>query len=817
MVDNAYQIVLHSYGLGSSNSEVDEDQSDGSVELLDEDPENEKPASNLLGDVMNSLYTKKTAPTAATPSGSFAADATSTTASSSGGNNPARRAEPAPIDISSDEDGEEGSTTSIPTSSNIALAPLRIPDGILVTALNKESSPLTISNGVDALKIAEKRNNPPEADTASPGQHIRKKRKIAPVQAPALALVKPPTSANSSSKKSASKKEFPTKTSALTFNDVGGLEKILKELCELLLHLKHPEVYEHIGLTAPRGFLLHGPPGSGKTLLANAIAGQLKVPLIEVAATELVAGISGESEERIREVFEKAATVAPCVLFIDEVDVISANRNNAQKDLERRIVSQLLSSLDALGQLPNGSQVVVIGATNRADTLDPALRRVGRFDQEICLGIPDRQAREQILKIVCQKLKLEEPFDFDELATLTPGYVGADLLALAMRAATIAVKRAFGLKGFMMDKGDVEVQLVDEEPVAMVATSQTSEHEEVVVNGSQADDQQMDVDQVVTSVFGDGEVEAAAEPGGGQSETTVSGEAEEKTLPQEGVTEMALVSDGATGEATPVEQNPAVEKLVSPRQHTLEEMMEWLNSENKTPLTTEEIEALRVTMQDFKAALSVVQPSAKREGFITVPDVTWENIGSLGEIREELKLAILAPVKYPKKLEQLGLQSPSGVLLCGPPGCGKTLLAKAVANEAGINFISVKGPELLNMYVGESERAVRQCFQRAKNSAPCVIFFDEFDALCPKRSNRSENTSGARVVNQLLTEMDGVEDRRGVFLMAATNRPDMIDGAVLRPGRLDKILYVGLPEAHEREDIFRALTKVRRRMVGKSI
>lgn len=237
------------------------------------------------------------------------------------------------------------------------------------------------------------------------------------------------------------KKEVCARFVDINFDDVGGMDKILRDLCELLLHVKHPEVYRHIGLPPPRGFLLHGPPGSGKTLLAQAIAGQLKIGLIEIPATELVAGVSGESEERIREVFEQAAVLSPCVLFIDEIDAISANRMNAQKDMERRIVSQLLSSLDGLSKLEGGDGVLVIGATNRPDALDPALRRVGRFDQEISLGIPDRDARAQILKIICKNLKIEESIDYDDLAKLTPGYVGADLLALATRAATTAIKR----------------------------------------------------------------------------------------------------------------------------------------------------------------------------------------------------------------------------------------------------------------------------------------------------------------------------------------------------------------------------------------
>lgn len=820
LVEHAYQIVLQSYGLGSnSNSDLDEDedQSDGSIELLVDGNETTQPDRNLLGDAMNSLYTKKGQPGSNSGNSSGPPSVNAAPNNNNNNNNVNRSgtsAESAPIDISSEDDDDDAPVInqSVPLNptqnvENNATAPPPSTTDLEV---------FTLPNGLSvSTKATEKRMN--HNSGSETVQQVSKKRKINSVPAPALALVKSLPAQSGSKKASVSKKEFAAKTSALSFADVGGVDKILKELCELLLHLKHPELYEHIGLTAPRGFLLHGPPGSGKTLLAQAIAGQLKVPLIEVAATELVAGISGESEERIREVFEKAASVAPCVLFIDEVDVISANRNNAQKDLERRIVSQLLSSLDGLGQMVNGNKVVVVGATNRADTLDPALRRVGRFDQEICLGIPDRQAREQILRIVCKTLLLEEPFSFDELAVLTPGYVGADLLALAMRAASIAVRRAFSMKDYEeKDRKEEEVKDKKEEELT---TLEEKKEDPVKVN---EDHDQMEVDDVIATEA-DKEPEIPKEnlvqvTSSGQEATkeqdngpTVSVEEINKEAPVENEITEPTSSPSPPSSMEVVVEEKQIEVPKIPRQHTLEEMLGWLNSDNESPLTKEDIETLRVTMGDFKAALCVVQPSAKREGFITVPDVTWEDIGSLGDIRDELKLAILAPVKYPQRLEQLGLQSPSGVLLCGPPGCGKTLLAKAVANEAGINFISVKGPELLNMYVGESERAVRQCFQRAKNSAPCVIFFDEFDALCPKRSNRSENTSGARVVNQLLTEMDGVEDRRGVFLMAATNRPDMIDGAVLRPGRLDKILYVGLPEAVEREDILRALTKVRRK------
>ncbi|CAB3366516.1 Hypothetical predicted protein [Cloeon dipterum] len=509
------------------------------------------------------------------------------------------------------------------------------------------------------------------------------------------------------------------KVSTVTFNDVGGNENCLKEVCQLLVHIKHPEVYNQIGVTPPRGFLLHGPPGCGKTLLANAIAGELGIPLMKVAATELVAGLSGESEERIRELFENAKAMSPCVLFLDEIDAIAPHRANAQREMERRIVAQLLMSMDELSS--SDGQVIVVGATNRPDSLDPALRRAGRFDREVSLGIPNEKARISILNVLCAKLRFSPDLSMEELGKLTPGFVGADLNSLAREAAMAAVNRLlFSLKE--------------------------------------------------------------------QAKSTASTSKSDDPAP----TENGLEHPEECGE----------KKL---NQLTLEDLVEWLK--DKPPLTPEQLAKLQIERQDFIVALKKVQPSAKREGFATVPDVTWNDIGSLKDIREELKMTVLAPVQFSEEFDKLGLSTPAGVLLCGPPGCGKTLLAKAVANEAGINFISVKGPELLNMYVGESERAVRQCFQRAKNSAPCVIFFDELDSLCPKRSETGEGGASMRVVNQMLTEMDGIEGRQGVFLMAATNRPDIVDPAVLRPGRLDKILYVGLPDEDDRIDILKALTK----------
>ncbi|NXV50987.1 NVL protein, partial [Uria aalge] len=497
---------------------------------------------------------------------------------------------------------------------------------------------------------------------------------------------------------------------SVKFEDVGGNDETLKEICKMLIHVRHPEVYNHLGVVPPRGFLLHGPPGCGKTLLAQAIAGELELPMLKVAATEMVSGVSGESEQKLRELFEQAVSSAPCVLFIDEIDAITPKREVASKDMERRIVAQFLTCMDDLNNVAATTQVLVIGATNRPDSLDPALRRAGRFDREICLGIPDEAAREKILRTLCRKLKLPESFEFHHLARLTPGYVGADLMALCREAAMCTVNR-----------------------ILIKPEKQKSKH---------------------------------IHAGGNTAEES-----------------MGIGTD-------------VLDEL-----HRLLDLLK-----KQDPLPEDQLQKLCIEMNDFIVALSSVQPSAKREGFVTIPDVTWADIGALEDVREELTMAILAPVRNPEQFKALGLTTPAGVLLAGPPGCGKTLLAKAVANESGLNFISVKGPELLNMYVGESERAVRQVFQRARNSAPCVIFFDEVDALCPRRSDH-ESGASVRVVNQLLTEMDGLENRQQVFIMAATNRPDIIDPAILRPGRLDKTLFVGLPPPEDRLAILKTITK----------
>eukprot|EP00931_Biecheleriopsis_adriatica_P117751 TRINITY_DN93238_c0_g1_i1.p1 TRINITY_DN93238_c0_g1~~TRINITY_DN93238_c0_g1_i1.p1 ORF type:complete len:783 (-),score=213.17 TRINITY_DN93238_c0_g1_i1:24-2372(-) len=460
--------------------------------------------------------------------------------------------------------------------------------------------------------------------------------------------------------------------------DLGGVDDILEDLRQLVVQpLGHPEVFSHLGVQPPTGVLLYGPPGCGKTKIAHAIAGTTGVPFFCIAATEIVSGMSGESEAKIRQLFQAAIAVAPSMIFMDEVDAITPKRDSAGREMERRIVAQLLTCLDELQK----TNVIVLGATNRPDSLDPALRRAGRFDREIAMGIPDEAARAKILEKMVQGMRLAEDLDLKFLANKTAGFVGADLSALTKEAALGAVQRAF--KGL-----DAERQKA-----------------------------------------------------------------------------------GASAEEGPPQ-----------------------------PYSAEEMSSLAVEAADFTAALARVQPSSRREGFTTIPDVKWEDVGALREVQSDMDAAVCEPIRKAELFRELGLTVPVGVLLFGPPGCGKTLLAKATANQSGANFIAVKGPELLNKYVGESERAVRLVFQRARSSSPCVIFFDELDALVPRRSSEGSGSS-ERVVNQMLTEMDGVQTRAQVYVIAATNRPDIVDPAMLRPGRLDRLLYVPLPSEAGRLEI----------------
>ncbi|GAN04479.1 AAA-domain-containing protein [Mucor ambiguus] len=535
-------------------------------------------------------------------------------------------------------------------------------------------------------------------------------------------------------------------------SDLGGIDHCIEEIMELIaMPLAHPEVYLHTGVQPPRGVLLHGPPGCGKTRLAHAIAGELNVPFFNISAPSIVSGMSGESEKKIREVFEEVKENAPCLLFIDEIDAITPKRETAQREMERRIVAQLLTCMDDLSwEKSDNKPVMIIGATNRPDSLDAALRRAGRFDREISMGVPDEKAREKILTVLASKLRLAGDFDFAELAKATPGYVGADLQALITTAGVTAVKRIFK---------HLQATTFAERSSAVLEK----------VNEIQIDENSMDIDDAT------------------MTEVVQSTLEQDNTMADQPIQTTTVEEFEAQ---TPLEQIRNISEFIK----------------HKEPLTEAQLESLAITHEDFKHSLKKVQPSSKREGFATVPDVSWDDIGALQYVRDELRMAVVEPINHPEFFERVGITNPAGVLLWGPPGCGKTLLAKAVANESNTNFISVKGPELLNKYVGESERGVRQVFARARASSPCVIFFDELDALCSRRDDQQTDAS-ARVVNTLLTELDGVENRSQVYVIAATNRPDMIDPAMLRPGRLDKLLYVELPTPSERLDILTKLSK----------
>ncbi|OAQ30143.1 AAA-domain-containing protein [Linnemannia elongata AG-77] len=553
----------------------------------------------------------------------------------------------------------------------------------------------------------------------------------------------------------------------IRLEDLGGVDHFIEKVKEyVMMPLAHPEIYAHMGVKPPRGILLHGPPGTGKTMMANAIAGSLGVPFITISAPSVVSGMSGESEKKIREVFEEARDLAPCLMFIDEIDAITPKRETAQREMERRIVAQLLTCMDDLNlENTNGKPVMIIGATNRPDSLDPALRRAGRFDLEINIGVPDQDSREQILRVMASKLKLSGDFDFKELAKLTPGYVGADLNALTAAAGVAALKRIFQ-----------EIGNVDKIMESQAMETVTDELE------------MMDMDQQMTDADKAMQVDST-------STTSVT------TTITDTVTE-TITEQTTTATSTAVVKHDHLNYANHKPVHSISAFLQ----SHPAPLTPEQLEPLVITNEDFLIALTKVQPSAKREGFATVPDVSWDKIGALTYVRDELRMAVVEPIKYPTLFASVGIQTPAGVLLWGPPGCGKTLLAKAVASESRTNFISVKGPELLNKYVGESERGIRQVFARARASAPCVIFFDELDALCAKRDD-SQSEASARVVNTLLTELDGMENRSAVYVIAATNRPDIIDAAMLRPGRLDKLLYVQLPTMEERLDILQTLAK----------
>ena len=460
----------------------------------------------------------------------------------------------------------------------------------------------------------------------------------------------------------------------VSYEDIGGLKDEVKKVREMIeIPLKRPELFDKLGIAPPKGVLMHGPPGTGKTLLAKAVASESDAHFIAINGPEIMSKYVGGSEENLREYFEEAEENAPSIIFIDELDAIAPKREDTQGETERRTVAQLLTLMDGL---KSRGQVVVIGATNRPDSLDQALRRPGRFDREIEIGVPDSEEREEILEIHTRNMPLAEDVDLHKLASTTHGFVGADLESLCKEAAMRVVRR------------------------------------------------------IIPEIKNDEEI------------------------PEE-----------------------VLKKIV-------------------------------VTNDDFKSALKEIQPSALREVLVQVPNVKWDDVGGLDDVKQELKEAVEWPLKHPEKFEKFGVRPPKGTLLYGVPGTGKTLLAKAVASESEANFISIKGPELLSKWVGESEQGVREVFRKAKQTAPTVIFFDEIDSIASTRSaNDSDSGVTKRVVNQLLTEMDGLEELEDVAIIAATNRPDILDAGLMRPGRFDRHIKVNLPNEDARLSIVKVHTE----------
>ena len=460
----------------------------------------------------------------------------------------------------------------------------------------------------------------------------------------------------------------------ITYDELGGLKNEVQKIREMVeLPLRHPELFEKIGVEAPKGVLLYGPPGTGKTLLAKAVAGETNANFASISGPEIMGKHYGESEERLREFFKQAEENAPSIIFIDEIDSIAPKREEVSGELEKRIVSQLLTLMDGM---KSRGKVVVIAATNRPDSLDPALRRPGRFDREIEIGIPDDEGRYEILNIHTRGMPIEEKVDLKAISKITHGFVGADLEALSKEAAMRSLRRVMP---------------------------------------------EIDFDQ--------------------------------EKIPQE-----------------------ILQKIV-------------------------------ITNEDFRDSLKEVRPSALREVMIETPNVTWDDVGGLESLKEELREAIEWPIKHKDAFDYVNIDAPKGILLHGPPGTGKTLIAKAVAKMTESNFISIKGPELLSKWVGESEKGVREIFRKARLAAPCIIFLDEVDALVPRRGGNSDSHVTENVVSQILTEIDGLEELHNVLIIGATNRLDIVDPAILRPGRFDRIIEVPLPDAKSRSNIFKIHTK----------
>ncbi|WP_010477530.1 CDC48 family AAA ATPase [Thermococcus zilligii] len=521
----------------------------------------------------------------------------------------------------------------------------------------------------------------------------------------------------------------------VTYEDIGGLSDAIQKIREMVeLPLKHPELFERLGIEPPKGVLLYGPPGTGKTLLAKAVANEANAHFIAINGPEIMSKFYGESEERLREVFKEAEENAPSIIFIDEIDSIAPKREEVVGEVEKRVVSQLLTLMDGL---KSRGKVIVIAATNRPDAIDPALRRPGRFDREIEVGVPDKQGRKEILQIHTRGMPLEPSFEKGEVLKVLDEVGSRVLEPEVLTRLKLQVERAGSseeIKSILQEYGeiysDVKARLVDKM------------------------------------------LERIAEKTHGFVGADLAALAREAAM----VVLRRLIGEGK----------------ISPEQERI---------------PPEVLQELRVREEDFYEALKMVEPSALREVLIEVPNVRWDDIGGLEEVKQQLKEAVEWPLKYPRAFERLGIEPPKGILLYGPPGTGKTLLAKAVATESEANFIAIRGPEVLSKWVGETEKRIREIFRKARQAAPTIIFIDEIDAIAPARGSYEGGKYLDTLINQLLTEMDGIDKNSGVVVIGATNRPDIIDPALLRPGRFDRLILVPAPDEKERLEILKVHTR----------
>jgi transitional endoplasmic reticulum ATPase len=524
----------------------------------------------------------------------------------------------------------------------------------------------------------------------------------------------------------------------VTYEDIGGLKEELQKVREIIeLPLKYPELFKRLGIEPPKGVLLYGPPGTGKTLIAKAVANEIGASFFTINGPEIMSKFYGESEQRLREIFEEAKQNAPSIIFIDEIDSIAPRREDVTGEVERRVVAQLLTLMDGLEER---GQVIVIGATNRIDAVDPALRRPGRFDREIEIGVPDREGRFEILQIHTRNMPLE------------PKYL-----------------REFVLEALERIKKNIEDPKVHKDIEFAIEEVKKLEKEQ-------------EIERTVKSIL----------------PQEVLNEVENEII-RAMLKRLADQTHGFVG--------ADIEALC--KEAAMKALRRYLPSIDleAEEIPIEVLESMRVKWEDFLEALKEIEPSAMREVLVEIPKVTWEDVGGLEDVKREIIEAVEWPLKYPEKFKKFGIRPPKGVLLYGPPGTGKTLIAKAVANESEANFISIKGGELLSKWLGESEKAVRKIFRKARQVAPCIIFFDEIDAIAQMRGIDEGSRAVERVLNQLLIEMDGLEELHGVIVIGATNRPDILDPALLRPGRFDRLVYVRPPDKKSRLAIFKIHTR----------